>query len=92
MGFKVGCPRIAEIQSDEEGRPWVNFSTASYPTLPCDSAPFKGKLHSEIISSDLIVFFSVESHGKGPRSKFKLEDCQQSQKGPDLGRVARGLA
>ena len=34
VGFKVGCPRIAEIQGDEEGRQWVNFSTASYWALP----------------------------------------------------------
>ena len=43
VGFKVGCPRIAGIQSDEKGRQWVNFSTASYPTLPCDGAPFNSK-------------------------------------------------
>ena len=35
---------------------------------------FKGKLHSEIISSDMI--FSVESDGEGPRSKFEREDGQ----------------
>ena len=39
MGFKVGCPRIGEIQGNEEGRQWVNFSTASNPVLSRDSAP-----------------------------------------------------
>ena len=34
VGLKVGCPRIAEIQGDEEGQQWVNFSAASYPALP----------------------------------------------------------
>ena len=33
----------------------------------------KGKLHSKIISSDMI---SVESDGEGPRSKFEREDGQ----------------
>ena len=37
---------------------------------------FKGKLHSKIISSDMIEFFSVESDGEGPRSKFEREDGQ----------------
>ena len=37
VGFKVGCPRIPEIQGDEEEQ-WVNFSAASYPALPRDSA------------------------------------------------------
>ena len=36
----------------------------------------KGKLHSKIISSDMIEFFSVESDGEGPRSKFEREDGQ----------------
>ena len=36
----------------------------------------KGKLHSKIISSDMIEFFSVESDGEGPRSKFEGEDDQ----------------
>ena len=36
----------------------------------------KGKLHSKIISSDMIEFFSVESNGEGPRSKFEREDGQ----------------
>ena len=35
----------------------------------------KGKLHSKIISSDLINF-SIESDGEGPTSKFKQEDGQ----------------
>ena len=37
---------------------------------------FKGKLHSKIISSDMRDFFSVESNGEGPRSKFEQEDGQ----------------
>ena len=36
----------------------------------------KGKLHSKILSSDMIEFFSVESDGEGPRSKFEREDGQ----------------
>ena len=35
-----------------------------------------GKLHSKIISSDLIRFFSVKSNGEGLRSKFEPEDGQ----------------
>ena len=31
-------------------------------------------LHSEVISSDLIDFFPVESNGEGPRSKLEWED------------------
>ena len=45
----------------------------------------KGKLHSKIISSDMIEFFSVESDGEGPRSKFEREDGQT-----DGGKLARG--
>ena len=44
----------------------------------------KGKLHSKIISSDMIEFFSVESDGEGPRSKFEREDGQT-----DGGKLAR---
>ena len=47
-------------------------------------SPFKGKLHSKIISSDMIEFFSVESDGEGPRSKFEREDGQT-----DGGKLAR---
>ena len=44
----------------------------------------KGKPHSKIISSDMIEFFSVESDGEGPRSKFEREDGQT-----DGGKLAR---
>ena len=37
--------------------------------------PFKGKLHSKIISPDMMSF-SVEFDGEGPRSKFEQEDGQ----------------
>ena len=37
-------------------------------------------LHSKIISSDLIDFFSVESDGEGPRSKLQQEDGQTDSK------------
>ena len=44
----------------------------------------KGKLHSKIISSDMKDFFSVESDGEGPRSKFEREDGQtDGQKWPE---------
>ena len=47
------------------------------------SLRFKGKLHSQIISSDMKDFFSVESNGEGPRSKFEREDGQtDGQKWP----------
>ena len=45
---------------------------------------FKGKLHSKIISSDMIEFFSAESDGEGPRPKFEGEDGQT-----DGGKLAR---
>ena len=50
----------------------------------CAQTSFKGKLHSKIISSDMIEFFSVESDGEGPRSKFEREDGQT-----DGGKLAR---
>ena len=54
-------------------------------TRPKDEmGSFKGKLHSKIISSDVIEFFSVESDGEGPRSKFEREDGQT-----DGGKLAR---
>ena len=40
----------------------------------------KGKLHSKIISSDMIEFFSAESDGEGPRSKFEREDGQNRRR------------
>ena len=51
--------------------------------LSVDLTYFKGKLHSKIISSDMIGF-SVESDGEGPRSKFEREDGQT-----DGGKLAR---
>ena len=42
--------------------------------------PVKGKLHSKIISSDLIRFLSVESNGEGPRSKFEQDHGQTDGK------------
>ena len=38
--------------------------------------PLNGKLHSKIISSDVIRFFSIESDGEGLRLKFEREDSQ----------------
>ena len=56
----------------------------------------KGKLHSKIISSDMKDFFSVESNGEGPRSKFEREDGEtDGQKWPNnLGwrRRAAGMS
>ena len=52
--------------------------------LLCRHKQVKGKLHSKIISSDMIRFFSVEPDGEGPRSKFEREDGQT-----DGGKLAR---
>ena len=82
-------------------------TTAAAATTPFRSAiicmsvfdrSVKGKLHSKIISSELWYerFFSVESNGKGPRSKFEREDGQtDGQKWPkNLGwrRRAAGMS
>ena len=48
----------------------------------------KGKLHSKIISSDMKDFFSVESNGEGPRSKF--ETGRRSNRRSKNGRKISG--
>ena len=62
--------KVKDVENrSEKGSIELDFFSIGLPAV-------KGKLHSKIISSDMKEFFSVESDGEGPRSKFEREDGQ----------------
>ena len=73
--IKEGGPALSVNLQNYVLRKWTSIQRAVRPMIAF-AWNFNGKLHSKIISSDMIEFFSVESDGEGPRSKFEREDGQ----------------